>query len=249
MIMDASVNILQLNIERDTHLALVENLLRDRTPDIVTMQEVFSDDVTRLESCGDYASAFVSLMTDFRPESGAVKKEGLLIMWNKRFSLEKKEVNLYYSDPRAHEVPTGMRSSNERERALLTVVLTEGEKTYRVSTTHFTRTPDARVDDLQRAHFRIMSGLLSRYDDAHGVILTGDFNTPRGDELYDTLAATYCDNIPPEVATTLDQRLHRVNGLMYVVDGLFTTPNYSVSDVEVIDGVSDHKAIVAKITS
>jgi endonuclease/exonuclease/phosphatase family metal-dependent hydrolase len=242
------VTILQLNIERDTHLGKIEQLLRVQKPDIVTMQEVFADNVALLESFGEYASAFVPLMKDYRPESGVAKKEGLLIMWNKRFSLDTKEVNFYFSNPEAHKDPTGIRSSNERERALLTVVLMRDEKSYRVSTTHFTRTPDASVDELQREHFSVMSKELSRYDDGLGVILTGDFNTPRGSELYDALAKRYRDNIPLEVTTTLDQHLHRVKGLTYVVDGLFTTPNYSVSDVEVIDGVSDHKAILARIS-
>ena len=32
-----------------------------------------------------------------------------------------------------------------------------------------------------------------------------------------------------------------------MVDGLFTTPAYKASDVKLVDGISDHMAIVAKI--
>jgi hypothetical protein len=36
---------------------------------------------------------------------------------------------------------------------------------------------------------------------------------------------------------------------MYVVDGLFTTPEYKATDVGLVDGVSDHMAIVATIVA
>jgi hypothetical protein len=33
-----------------------------------------------------------------------------------------------------------------------------------------------------------------------------------------------------------------------MVDGLFTTPAYEAQDVKLVDGVSDHMAVVAPIT-
>jgi hypothetical protein len=41
--------------------------------------------------------------------------------------------------------------------------------------------------------------------------------------------------------------LHRVKGIMFMVDGLFTTSKYNATNVKLVDGVSDHMAIVANI--
>ena len=66
-------------------------------------------------------------------------------------------------------------------------------------------------------------------------------------EAFDRIARKYKDNIPKKYKTSLDQNLHRVKGLQYMVDGLFTTPGYKASNVKLVDGVSDHVAIVADI--
>ncbi len=74
------------------------------------------------------------------------------------------------------------------------------------------------------------------------------------------IAAKYKDNIPAEYVWSLDMGLHRaangglqegaaaqgLPGLM--VDGLFSTPEYTISDVRMHDGISDHCAIVAQVT-
>lgn len=176
-------------------------------------------------------------------------QKGLLIMWDSSFTLVGMNSHRYYVDPSSDDATIVERRPNQRDRILLVVELQRGGRTYRVLTTHFIWTPDGGVNELQQSTFVAFSTVLDRYDDEQGVLLTGDFNAPRGLEIFDALSRRYTDNIPKDVTTTIDQKLHRKNGLMYVVDGLFTTPNYSVSDVEVIDGVSDHKAIVAKITS
>jgi hypothetical protein len=61
-------------------------------------------------------------------------------------------------------------------------------------------------------------------------ILTGDTNCPRGTELFDSLAKDYKDNIPQDAVTTIDKELHRVGFLPYVIDCMFTTPEYKVGD-------------------
>jgi hypothetical protein len=73
-------------------------------------------------------------------------------------------------------------------------------------------------------------------------------NAPRGKESFSRLAKKYKDNIPPEYKTSIDQNLHKVKGIQFMVDGLFTTPSYKASDVKLVDGVSDHMAVVAEIT-
>jgi hypothetical protein len=47
--------------------------------------------------------------------------------------------------------------------------------------------------------------------------------------------------------TSLDQNLHRIPGLQFMVDGLFTTEKVRAENVALCDGVSDHMAIVATL--
>ena len=78
--------------------------------------------------------------------------------------------------------------------------------------------------------------------------LCGDFNAPRGGEIFTALAMRYQDNIPLEYASSIDGNLHRKGPLPYMVDGLFTTPSYIASDVSLQSGVSDHCAILATVS-
>ena len=57
------------------------------------------------------------------------------------------------------------------------------------------------------------------------------------------------DNIPAHYTTSLDMNIHKRGylKLQNMVDGLFTTPKYIASNVRLVDGVSDHMAIVADI--
>lgn len=133
---------------------------------------------------------------------------------------------------------------------------------YRVATTHFTWSENAQFTPKQAEDFR---QLWNRVEDVGEHVLCGDFNSPRGGNLkadkatgtdlsddvvlnvYDMLADRMSDLIPAEITTTLDGSLHRAGQLDFVVDGLFATPTYTAADVRIVDGVSDHKAIVAEI--
>jgi endonuclease/exonuclease/phosphatase family metal-dependent hydrolase len=77
-------------------------------------------------------------------------------------------------------------------------------------------------------------------------ILTGDFNAPRGRATWDTLAAKYKDNIPARYTSSIDPS-HRAGESPYVVDGIFTTPEYEARNVELHEGISDHKAVTATV--
>ncbi|HEY5810705.1 MAG TPA: endonuclease/exonuclease/phosphatase family protein, partial [Povalibacter sp.] len=80
-------------------------------------------------------------------------------------------------------------------------------------------------------------------------VLCGDFNAPRGRPLFslftDELGLT--DHLPPTVTTTIDPQLHRAGALQLVVDTIFSTPHYQVEDVQVLEGISDHKGILATL--
>ena len=78
-------------------------------------------------------------------------------------------------------------------------------------------------------------------------ILCGDFNAPRGTAIFDSIAEKYKDNIPQDISTTIDKNLHKAGDLQLVVDGLFTTPEYKVDSIKILDKLSDHCAILATI--
>jgi endonuclease/exonuclease/phosphatase family metal-dependent hydrolase len=94
-----------------------------------------------------------------------------------------------------------------------------------------------------------MKNLLALLAKTPELILCGDFNAPRGGEIFKMLADKYKDNIPPEYDSSLDTELHRIGKIKkLMVDGLFTTSAYIVSDVKLSEGVSDHKAVTAIIS-
>ena len=95
-----------------------------------------------------------------------------------------------------------------------------------IGAVHFSWTPDGSVDDRQRRHMQLLLEYLSTKGE---LVLCGDFNTPRGNELYEKLLTNYLDNIPTEIQTTIDPKLHRINfenlgKLKLVVDYIWSSP-------------------------
>src|SRR3569623_473248 len=99
---------------------------------------------------------------------------------------------------------------------------------FRIATTHFPVTAHGEATDFQRED---MKNLLSLLEKEGEFVLTGDFNAPRGGEIFAELASRYKDNIPPTITTSIDGMLHRAGQLPHMVDGIFSTPGYLVSNV------------------
>jgi len=78
-------------------------------------------------------------------------------------------------------------------------------------------------------------------------VLTGDFNAPRGREIFSHIASVFKDNVPDHVSVSLDPLHHRAGALPYMVDGIFSTPGYRVTEVEQHFGLSDHTAFSATV--
>ncbi len=145
-------------------------------------------------------------------------------------------------DPLPHHTP-GVPGSTASS-LLMAEVEKEGEL-FRIGTTHFTWADGGGTNDMQKEHLVKLFALL----DAKGeFVLTGDFNAPRGGEIFSAFAAKYADNIPPHITTSIDGSLHRAGPLPYMVDGIFSTPEYKVSDVVLHEGLSDHYGFTATIS-
>jgi endonuclease/exonuclease/phosphatase family metal-dependent hydrolase len=123
---------------------------------------------------------------------------------------------------------------------------------YTIATTHFTWSPKGEANDDQR---RDQAALFAILDSLGEFAFAGDFNAPRGKETFSKFAERYQDNIPPHYETSIDVTLHKTRNNpvenarvgKYMVDGLFTTPQYQASNVRLEFGISDHAAIIATI--
>lgn len=248
--MSAPLSLVSINIEGSKHLDLAEPFLRKRRPDVCCIQELARTDIARFENALGTSCFFVPML--LRPFPEGLSEQGIGIF--SRVPSTATDFQHYagsFDGTTPFDITT-QATKHRTERYVL--VRTAAEKDgvrYRIGTTHFTWTPDGQPDDFQREDMRALFSVLD--EEKEGVILCGDFNAPRGGEIFAMLAARYADTIPPEYETSIDVSLHRDGKtrpelLHRMVDGLFTTPEYEVFDVGLVSGVSDHMAIVADVT-
>jgi endonuclease/exonuclease/phosphatase family metal-dependent hydrolase len=234
-------NLASCNVEGDKNTLTVRDFLMTYTPDIVCFQEAPQGDVTSLANELDYNFAFranVAIKKVMLPHITKDNILGLAILAKNK--IEESGQHTYRGDP--DKLPLyvhGERNSPRKE--ILYAVLPHNIK---VATTHFTWSRGGRASKEQREDIEKLveeTKLLGEF------IFAGDFNSPRPGEIYTRLTENFKDNIPPGVETSIDPTLHKMgNQLHLLVDYIFTTPSYKVLEVELIEGVSDHKAILAK---
>jgi endonuclease/exonuclease/phosphatase family metal-dependent hydrolase len=249
-----SLSLVCLNVEHSKHLDKVLPFLAERQPDVTCVQELSDADIPQFEAVVGSLIAYEPM--SFRPNRNNTH-EGPAIF--SRHPVDNVQIRFYRGEPR--ELPPFDMSTPERKYEtengpFIWCDVPKGGVTYRVGTTHFTWTPDGTTSDLQRIDLKKLLPIL---EEAEELVFCGDFNAPRGGEIFDELAARYKDNIPPEYDWSLDLSLHRAGGGKIqedvariglpglMVDGLFTTPDYRAHGVSLVSGVSDHMAIVATI--
>lgn len=234
-----AIKLFSLNIEADRHLERVRAAIAEHAPDIVCLQEVFAQDCARLASSGAYHIRF-ALSARMPRRGGAAEDWGIAVL--SRVPITHHEVTCYSEDPRIRI----FAAPNDPRRFLVTTEVEHLGAHYRIITTHFTWSPEGQINDEQTADFNRLERTLAAY--SH-YVLCGDFNAPRGREMFayftDRLHLT--DYLPADVVSTIDARYHRAGELDLAVDTVFATSHYQVKEVQVIDGLSDHKAIVAQI--
>jgi len=244
------VKIISLNIEANKHLDHVCDLLRRENADAVFLQEVLEGDVEILtQAAAAAAYKYVPLMYVGRRNSALIPYPsvwGMLAMTKykpERFVME------YYSKKGSDlpELITDPLVPNSPNRAVLGLAISANGKTHKLLSTHFTWADKGGYNSEQLRDLENLWKLLDREGE---YALCGDFNAPRGGLIYKKITTKLKDNIPPEIKTTLDNKYHRVKNIdPLVVDNIFSTPAYRITDVRVIGGVSDHKAVVADVTS
>lgn len=242
------MKLISVNIDLKRQLTTVWPFLKQEKADIVCLQEVHKEDLKELAK-----------ELEMEPVFGQMSSIGRNVYLEPPFSpygvgmlsaLPIQDIQMSYYRGTEEEAKTKLFSGNSKDDAhpLLHITVQKEDKAFTIGTTHFTWSPDGKADDAQR---RDIENLLSILEGIPELILCGDFNAPRGGEIFDAIAQEYTDNIPAEYTTSIDTDLHRDGEKMrhksLMVDGLFTTRRYECSSVRLVNGVSDHCAIVAEI--
>jgi len=240
-----SLKLVSCNIEGDRHLPEVVAFVKRETPDIVCFQEVYQENVQNLSQKFGMYSYFFPMMKIEKPNAMNFSLHGLwgITIFSR---LKPSKVDCFCYTGRKDNIPVfDDTNPNSPNRVLVWVELEKNSSVIRIATTHFTWSPKGQTTSLQLEKFTILNSKLSAIGD---LVLCGDFNAPRGKEIWRLLPAKYQDHIPPEVTTTIDPKLHRAGDIQYVVDALFSTPEYEVTSVKVVSGVSDHMGIVGTVS-
>ncbi len=237
------MKLVSLNMEHDKHLERVVPFLQREEPDVVCLQEVLEGDLSRL-GVALGAQWHFAPMTRFthegHPRHGEV--QGVAVF--SRVPVLGHEVRYYFGGEGS--VPD--HCEDERDSVWQALVMVEVElsgKRVRIGTTHFMKSYHGAPDDYQRRRLPALLSVLEQYD---SFVVCGDFNIPRGTELYYSFASHYVDRVPQHYASSIDPNLHRVPGLRYMIDYFWSTPDMSAEEVSMVCGVSDHCALVGILT-
>lgn len=243
------MKLISINIEEEKHLDSVQRFLEQEHPDVVCMQEVHEVDLQEFaRKLGMQAvMGQMSLMGRGDHMKPPFHPFGIGIL--SRFPIQ--NIRRAYYQEQEGPPKNYVFNGNPREdyHLLLYANIRKGNTNFTIGTTHFIWTPDGEADDLQREN---LEKLLAILKDIPEFVFCGDFNAPRGREIFDTIAQHYKDNIPQQYTTSIDVNLHRLGeklrGEPLMVDGIFSTRHYNVQNVRLVEGVSDHMAVVAEIS-
>lgn len=237
------LKIATLNIEGHHHLDRFLPFLRATKPDVVCLQEVFASDLERIATVLAMEPLYAPMMT---VETENKYKIDPLGEWGVALftALTQTEPEREYYRKIGVRLPVFSGNPNDPWRVFLSTTLEKEGELFRVATTHFTWSQAGKPTDEQRQDFISLKQCYERHEK---LVLCGDFNAPRGSELWASFMSDFADGVPQDITTTLDPLLHYAAPLELVVDGFFSK-GYTVSDVTVVPGVSDHCAIVGQVS-
>jgi hypothetical protein len=239
-----SLKIISLNIEGDNHYNRIFPFLQGHLPDVICLMEFWKVDLSLFEEKLGMHGVFVPMCTVTKPNPYRLATKGpwgiaLFSKYPFHFTYR------FYKGDSAYLPELVVGAPNDVNRAVMFADIQKEALTYHVAMTHFTWADNGGTNAEQ---FRDMDAMLPLFDGREPIVFVGDFNAPRGLEIFSKLASTFTDNIPADVATTMDNNLHRAGNRLapLVVDGFFTR-GYTATNVRVVAGVSDHCALVGDI--
>lgn len=243
--MESKIKLFSLNVEGGRHLHRWIPVAKRLNADAICLQEVMLEHLPMLERelqakayFSTQCSVFNSAATHFRG-SGEL---GTAILT--RHPVERCQKLLYTEQhwPRAFSAASEMKGYVPTSRHLLLASIRIGETPFNVGCVHFTWSDNGTNTIEQRND---LERLLEKASPFKDLILTGDFNIPRSTPLFNKLTQRYQHWIPERYTSSLDSSLFRVAGVSLVVDHLFSSSSINFHSVRYLEGVSDHKAIVA----
>lgn len=243
------MKLVSLNIEYNKHYERVFPFMFEQEPDVICFQEVLEEDFLYLkESLGleGVFKAHAYALSELDHYTNVYSRRSGVAIFSKK--IVKTGYSFYWGKEEYSFLPFNEYKQNRKENRSYVLLWADIEdcngEIYRCATTHFPVTENGESTphqlEILPQFFECLSGL-------GDCSVSGDFNAPRGNETFRRIATLHKDNIPEKYLTSIDQNLHRTKGIMHMVDCLFTTPNYIASDVSLVDGVSDHMAIIATI--
>ena len=243
------MRLVSLNIEANLHYDTVLPFLKESKADVICLQEVLEEDFEYLKNElggeGKFTPWGFSHSPRERYKDFYGKTYGVAI-----FSKEIVDSGHIFYWGEEEYIKTPIDKFVENIETLRSYSFTwvdieaENGNIYKVVTTHFPVTKEGESSPHQ---LEILPSFFKNLNSLGDFVLCGDFNAPRGNKTFSEIAARYKDVIPKEYETSIDQNLHRNKGIMFMVDGLFLTPKYTAENVVLVDGVSDHMAVVATI--
>jgi endonuclease/exonuclease/phosphatase (EEP) superfamily protein YafD len=226
-----------LNVERDKHIQRWVLALKRHAPDVMHFQEFPIYLIGHVREALELP--YVYYENNCFSSNGSGLLEGTATF--SRYPII--SAKTYYLGGQTQTLETTAERRLRNTPLLVTTIEKQGEQIV-FGNTHLPVTFEGEVTPEQTCH---VEDLLTAVAHNTSIVFSGDFNAPRGRESFDTIAHKYCDAIPQEYLTSIDGSLHRRGPLPYMVDGLFHTPDISITHVRLVDGLSDHMGIVASI--
>lgn len=244
------MKLLCLNVEGIVHIARAMPFIQAERADVVCLQEAGTPYVGLLEALG-YHVTFVPRC--IRVHEGEEFVDGLI--WASLVPGVTTMHQYYtpYVGVRHEKFDSGLERYNNPGLIVLGSVVADG-KTFTIGTTHFTWTPNGDIPG--SAQLADMPHFLKVASQFQPHIMCGDFNIPRAtNRLYTDLLTLYRDEIPTDIAVSLDPEFHKLKDIAdqahklheYMVDYIFSQPSYTVTNVRQVFGVSDHAATVCEV--
>lgn len=242
------LKLISLNIEGPRHYSTVFPFIANENPDVLCLLEAPYEMRTFLQEKG-YKTTFAPMC---RRTFGETEHVIGIILASKL--PQKTHLYYYWQSPKGAPATYDPKhpALSVSNAYLMATILDNGVE-YNIATTHVMDTGNGAPDKHQEKGISLLIKALSK-EPPH--IICGDFNMPRHhNHLYERFTKLYCDEIPQHYQSSLDRNLHRLGNEKidepifdkFMVDYIFSKPQYEVSDVRLEFGISDHAAVVAHI--
>ena len=235
------MKIISVNIEATKHIPKIRALIKREKPDVLFLQEVCEKNIADFSTFMSGSSYFTPMaFKDVLDDKIGIAVFSTLPAVYAQHLLKEADRTVNKSATATFED----RFKSQSYYAIEATITDSDGALYRFYNTHLPVTEKGCTTDFQLSVVETLLDILSQKPEA---ILVGDSNAPRGGEAFSRISTVYKDNIPEHYSSSLDNVLHRAGPLEWLVDVLFTSPEYNAVNVTLISGVSDHCAVSAEV--